>query len=210
MKFKALLTCLDHVKTEWIILLDADALFVSPITADTVRQALDGRGLGMAEQTTIRGSRMTRQDFLQHYIRYSLAWLAPNATPPTLDEYRFFNSGVVLAHRAEIQRFADWAFDKATRATVPHQLGEHMISDQDYFQLWANTLHPGCCRTLSWAWNHSDLWDSDFPRPGARIMHFSNFCQGPRFAQVLRMAYYRRFYGASASVAPDASAQKEP
>jgi len=201
MKFQSLLACLEHVRAEWIILLDTDAIFAGAITADTVRRALAGHGLGMAEQTTIRGSRMTRKEFLDHYIHYSLAWLAPDAVPPALDAYRFFNAGVVLGQRTELHRLATWAFEKASQAMRPHQQGEHMISDQDYFQYWANTLHPGCCQTLPWAWNHSNLWDSGFPRTGAHIMHFSNFCHGPRFAQIFQMTYYRHFYGKSAPAA---------
>jgi len=201
MKFQSLLACLEHVQSEWIILMDTDAIFVDTLTTDTVRDALAGRGLGMAEQTTILGSHMTRKEFLDHYIHYSLAWLEPDAPPPTLNAYRFFNSGVVLGRRSELHRFATWALEKATLATRPHQLGEHMIADQDYFQFWTNTLHPGCCQTLPWSWNHSSLWDSGFPRSGAHIMHFSNFCHGPRLAQVLQMTYYRHFYAVSASAA---------
>lgn len=201
MKFQSLLACLEQVQAEWIVLLDTDAIFADTITTGTVRQALDGYSLGMAEQTTIRGSHMTRKEFLDHYINYSLAWLQPDAPTPTLDAYRFFNAGVVLGQRTELHRLATWAVEKANRATRPHQLGEHMIADQDYFQLWANTLHPGCCKTLPWSWNHCALWDSGFPRPGAHIMHFSNFCRGPRLAQTLQMAYYRHFYSKSAPAA---------
>jgi len=49
-------------------------------------------------------------------------------------------------------------------------------------------------RAQPFPWNHSNLWDSDFPRPGAHIMHFSNFCHGPQFAQISQMTYYRHFY----------------
>jgi hypothetical protein len=62
-----------------------------------------------------------------------------------------------------------------------------MVADQDYFQHWANTLHPGACAELPWEWNHCEWWDEDFPAPDARILHFSNFCLGPTTDSIDRM-----------------------
>ena len=68
-----------------------------------------------------------------------------------------------------------------------------MISDQDYFQVWTNNLYPGSCRELSWEWNHCEYWDTGFPRTGARIAHFSNFCNGPARDTAARMRALRGF-----------------
>ena len=64
----------------------------------------------------------------------------------------------------------------------------HMLADQDYLRLWTNSRHPGSCTTLAWDWNHCEHWDDGFPRRGARIVHASNFCRGPRPAGSLRLA----------------------
>lgn len=187
-KFRALDACLRETDAERILLLDGDTRMVARIGADDVEQALAGRGLAMAEQTTIRRSGMSRADFREHYVRHSLAWLGGGAAPPSQDAFRYFNSGVVLARRDALAPLVAWALERMHAAGDAHQAGEHMIADQDYFQLWANTLHPGSCSTLSWHWNHCEHWDDGFPRAGARIVHASNFCLGPRRALSLRLA----------------------
>lgn len=187
-KFRALDACLRHTTAERVVLLDGDARFVARTSADDVERALDGRPLAMAEQTTIRGSGMTRADFLAHYATHSLPWLGGGAVPPPTDAFRFFNSGVVLARRDGLAPLVAWALDRMRAAGDAHQAGEHMIADQDYFQLWTNTLHPGTCTTLSWDWNHCEHWDEGFPRAGARIVHSSNFCRGPSRTGSLRLA----------------------
>ena len=187
-KFRALDACLQHTAAERIVLLDGDARFVAPVAMRDVERALGGRPLAMAEQTTIRGSGMTRADFLGHYVAHALAWLGAGAAPPALDAFRFFNSGVVLARRDGLEPLVGWALERMRAAGDAHQVGEHMIADQDYFQLWTNTLHPGSCTTLSWDWNHCEHWDEGFPRAGARIVHSSNFCRGPSRTGSLRLA----------------------
>ncbi len=203
LKFRALEACLRTTRAEHLILLDADTLVVRTIDDDDVVAALDGRRLGMVEQTTIRRSGMTRADFHRHYRRHALAWLAARGERSAsthdpiadLETFRFFNSGVVLGQRAELERIAAWALESATRPASSHQIGAHMIADQDYLQIWTNHLHPGSCATLPWQWNHCEHWDRGFPRPHARILHFSNFCRGPTLAQVTRMELQRRRTG---------------
>lgn len=187
-KFRALDACLRATRAERIVLLDSDTRVMAPVPSGDVERALDGRGLAMAEQTTIRGSGMTRADFLEHYVRHSLAWLGADAAPPPLEAFRFFNSGVLLARRDALAPLVAWALEQMRIRGDAHQVGAHMIADQDYFQLWTNTLHPGSCATLSWIWNHCEHWDDGFPRDGARILHASNFCRGPRRTLGLRLA----------------------
>ena len=187
-KLHALDACLRETRAERIVLLDGDARFVAPAEAADVEHALAGRPLAMAEQTTIRGSGMSRADFLEHYVRHPLAWLGRADAPPPLDAFRYFNSGVVLARRDGLEPFLAWALPRMRQAGDAHQAGEHMIADQDYLQLWTNTLQPGCCTTLPWEWNHCEHWDDGFPRRGARIVHSSNFCRGPSRTGSLRLA----------------------
>lgn len=191
-KLEAMNLCLEAADSEFFMLFDADALVIRPTTADDLRQALDGRGLAMAEQTTLRGTGWGRQDFHRHYVEHTLAWLAPDAPPPPERDFRFFNSGVVPGRREEWRRLLNWARDKVRSTGGDHRVGKHMIADQDYFQFWVNTLHPGCCVELPWTWNHCEHWDGNFPDPRARILHFSNHCLGPGRRQPVRMALARR------------------
>ncbi len=191
-KFRALAGALEHMKRPWLILLDADTLMVRDIQTRHVEEALDGHGLGMVEQSTILGSNMTREDFLQHYVRHTLTFMGTEATPP-LTDFRYFNSGVVLGRRRDLKEVTKWALQVVMRQRSDHQVGKHMIADQDYFQYWSNSLYPGSTRALPWYWNHCEHWDDGFPRPGALVLHFSNFCLGPFPRQVIRMLLIRRF-----------------
>ncbi len=184
-KFTALEAMLTHTESPWVMLMDADAVLVRDLGARDIRRALDGRGLGMVEQTTIVNSDMRRPQFREHYQSHSLAWLDPGAQPPSLEEFRFYNSGVVLARRGEMERFSAWASGMLAQRPGDHRVGEHMVADQDYFQYYANNLRPGACQELPWYWNHCQHWDQDFPRPGAYVAHFSNFCLRPGWRQTL-------------------------
>jgi hypothetical protein len=195
LKFVSLKRCLEGGSYDFIIQLDADALFAARVETRQLSEALGAFRLGMVEQTTIKGSTMGRADFLDHYRRHSLALIAPQAPPPSLDRFRYFNSGFVLGRAEEMVRVADWALSRIGEIEASggsHQIGAHMIADQDYFQFWAHNLHPGCCTALPWYWNHCDFWDEGFPRPDARVVHFSNFCQGPDQQGLKRIAAYRR------------------
>lgn len=188
-KFLAIEACLRSTDARHLMILDADTVVTTNIDTAVVERSLDGLPLGMAEQSTIRGSTMDRSDFLDHYRRHSLAWIAPGVAAPDVERFRFFNSGVVLGARDELERLANWARETVDRTGPRHEIGSHMIADQDYFQVWTNSLHPGTCRTLSWKWNHCEHWDENFPRRGAYVLHFSNFCNGPTSRTLARMAW---------------------
>jgi hypothetical protein len=202
LKFAALEQCLDATRARTILLLDADAVFVRRVEAAELDAALDGHPLGMVEQTGIRGSSMGRSQFLDHYVRHSLDFLAPGEPPPPLADFRFFNSGVVIGRREELASLVSWARARMAATEGEHRVGEHMIADQDYFQVWANHVRRNFCAGLDWSWNHCEHWDEPFPRAGARIAHFSNFCRGPRRADIGRMREARRgrLVGADARV----------
>jgi GT2 family glycosyltransferase len=159
-------------------MLDADTVLVRPLSEEDVDAALGGAGLGLVEQETIVGSETTRSEFLDHYCRHTLAFLEPGAAPPALDAFRYYNSGVVLGRRAELEGLSTWALASIDAAERPYLVGEHMIADQDYVQYWANGPAQGRTVALSWDWNHCEHWHEPFPRAGARVLHFSNFCNG--------------------------------
>lgn len=171
---------------------DADAVLVRRLTATDVEVGLGDRALAMVEQTTVTGSTMGRPEFLRHFVDHALRYLAPALPAPELAGFRFHNSGVVLVRALELRNFLDWA-DRARAATDgSHQVGAHMIADQDYLQVWANVLRRGQCADLDGGWNHCEWWDAGFPQPDARILHFSNFCNGPPFPTARRMEMARR------------------
>lgn len=189
-KFEALSACLAAGSHEWIVLVDADAVLARTLTERRLRRAIGAAGFGMVEQKGIRGSSMDRGAFLDHYARHTLAFLAPGAVPPAVGDFRYYNAGVVIGARWAWEAFVPWALETMS-ARGEHQVGEHMIADQDYLQYWANNLHPGSCVELPWHWNHCEWWDDGFPRPGVLFAHFSNFCHGPAPATLARMQRLR-------------------
>jgi hypothetical protein len=192
-KFRALEACIRSSDEDLLLFLDADALLLKPLDDQLVRAALNGHLLGMVEQTTVTGSAMSRAAFWEHYRQHSLAFIAPDLAPPALPSFRFFNSGVILGHRLAIAAVTRWALAQISRSSSDHNIGQHMIADQDYFQVWTNNLYPGTCQELQWEWNHCEYWDTGFPRSGARIAHFSNFCNGPEPDTAARMRVLRFF-----------------
>lgn len=191
-KFDAWRSCLELSDDDLVVHLDADAVLVAPLTDADLRDALGSRDLAMVEQTWIVDSDMDRAAFLAHYVEHSHAYLAPLLPAPTLESFRFFNSGVIVFRRLELRNLLRWVDE--VRASVPehHGVGEHMIADQDYLQVWANEFHRGACAELAAGWNHCPLWDRDFPDPGARIIHLSNFCNGPPVPTALALQDLRR------------------
>jgi hypothetical protein len=190
-KFRALEACLRSSDEELLLFLDADALLLRPLDDRRMRAALNQHLLGMVEQTTVTGSAMNRAAFWEHYRRHSLAFIAPDLAPPLPSSFRYFNSGVILGHRVGVDAVTRWALAEIGRSGSDHTIGQHMIADQDYFQVWTNTLYPGTCQELPWKWNHCEYWDTGFPRSGARIAHFSNFCNGPAPDTAARMRALR-------------------
>lgn len=192
LKFQSLEQCLRHFSHDWILQLDADVVLARPLRESDLRDALRGAAMGMVEQKGIRGSHMNRTTFLDHYVRHTLALLDPAAPAPRWEDFRFYNSGVVVAPRSTWEQLVSWALRTLIGIPGDHQVGEHMIADQDYFQYWANSLHPGSCRELPWYWNHCEHWDTSFPKRGVLFAHFSNFCRGPAENTPERMRALRR------------------
>jgi N-acetylglucosaminyl-diphospho-decaprenol L-rhamnosyltransferase len=162
-----------------VLMLDVDAVVVAPLTARELAGLLGGRDFAMAEQPGITGSAMSRTDFLEHYVTHALPAIDPDAAPPSLADFRYYNSGVVVARPEPLRELATFALDRYADRDRAHVRGAHMVADQDYVQFWCTTLRPGTCSDLSTDWNHCRWWDADYPRPAARIRHLSNFTQGP-------------------------------
>lgn len=190
-KFRALQDCLAHSDAELVLYLDADAVFTRSVAAAEVAAALAGRGLGMVEQTPPPGAGYGRERFHDHYCRHTHRWFGAPGDPPPFAAFRYFNSGVVLARRAPLGALCEWALQSVTQRGPQHEVGAHMIADQDYFQYWAHALHPDSATALDWSWNHCAHWHGDFPRPGARIAHLSNACQGPTRRTIWRLRALR-------------------
>ena len=187
-KFYALAAFLRVTCGRHLLLLDADAVITRKITAEMLAGALQDRHLAMSEQTGIINSAMTRQDFIDHYRNHVLQWFENNRDAALDPEaFRFYNSGIVIGERAAFEAVAAWALAEVGGRAPEHRVGEHMITDQDYFQYWCNQLHPDSCTQLPWYWNHCEHWDVPFPRADALITHFSNFCLGPRRLLAMRM-----------------------
>lgn len=192
LKFRAIEACLERFDLPWMVNLDADVVLARPLRGQDIATALAGAGLGMVEQTCIRGSAMDRAGFLDHYRIHSLAAIAPQAPVPALDTFRYYNSGVVVAASKVLRDLVRWAHDTIAGHTGEYQSGEHIITDQDFFQYWANQLHPESVRELPWYWNHCEHWDEGFPRRGVLFAHYSNFCLGPARSTEKRMRGLRR------------------
>jgi GT2 family glycosyltransferase len=161
------------------ILIDADCLVVNKLDAEDVLNALAGSDFALVEQTTIRGSSMSRTDFLDHFNHFSLPVIDPTAAPPDEDTFRYWNSGVVLAKAPALQELCDFALGLWKQTSHTHIVGDHMVADQDYFQYWGAVHRPGSVTTVPSEWNHCYWWDLDYPKQSAKIRHYSNFCRGP-------------------------------
>jgi len=191
-KLDALALCLERSGAARFLLLDADAVLMRPIGEAEVHAALGGRGMAMTEQKRIVGTGLDRRALYEHYCRVSLRFHAPGLAPPGFDDFRYFNSGVVLLERETARTALDWTLARVREAPGPQRVDEEMVADQDHLQVWTNSIRPGCCTELPWYWNHCEHWDEDFPRPDAWIAHFSNFCAGPAPATARRMRRLRR------------------
>jgi lipopolysaccharide biosynthesis glycosyltransferase len=171
----------------YILQLDADAVLVKDLTPELIIDQLRSHSFAMMEQTAIKGSNNNRQFFLNHFIEHTMVWFGKKTMPPSIDTFRYFNSGVVLSTGVAMVAFLSWCQSMIEQKPAHHRVGQHMIADQDYFQYWLNTLHPGQCNTLPWYWNHCEHWHDSFPQAGALICHFSNFCNGPDTNTAKRM-----------------------
>ena len=161
-KFELWREMLNRSNAEILIHLDADAVMVKELTAEAVKKVLGDFDLGMVEQGQIIGeSKFGKIELYQHYLHHTHRYIAPDLDPPSLDDFTFFNSGVVIFRRAELERFLDWFESVSVKLDGTYSLGEHMIADQDFLQIWANEIRPSGSTKLPPTFNHSPLWHVD-------------------------------------------------
>lgn len=185
-KFDVMDACLRSGSHPYVLVMDADAVVGRPISQDMVQQALAGQGLGLVEQTSVRGSTTDRSALKAHYRNHTLAWFSIQAPPSK--GFHYYNTGVILSKRAALRELVDWALGHLAGHCSTHLVGQHMIADQDYIQFWVHEKRPGICRRLPWYWNHCAHWDNGFPDPRALVHHLSFFCRAPRLHHVLLMS----------------------
>lgn len=178
-KFTSWQKCLEGGNHELIIHLDVDAVIVKPISEVDVEAALGDKEIAMIEQSVIIGTDHDREFFYEHFLNNAKLALTPDLRPPSLEEFRHYNSGVVVFRRAELERFLYWINDQYFIEHHREPFAGRMIADQEFLQVWCNVVHRNVCAELPPDWNHCWLWDEEFPHPNARILHFSNFTYGP-------------------------------
>lgn len=178
-KFASWQKCLESGNHEFIIHIDVDAVIVNPICEGDVVDALGNKQMAMIEQSVIIGTDHDREFFYEHFLNNAKSALTPDLRSPSLEEFRHYNSGVVVFRRDELERFLYWVNDQHFIEHHREPFAGRMIADQEFLQVWCNVVHRNACAELPPDWNHCWLWDEEFPHPKARIMHFSNFTYGP-------------------------------
>lgn len=191
-KFVALEQCLAAFADDTVLMIDVDAILTERISEPHVEAILGDHPIAMVEQKCTLGEGKHRRDFLRHYTNVTLAAISPGAAAPRLEDFRYFNSGVVFLRRDEATRIIRWV--RGIVAERPGVLShdERIIADQDFLQVWTNTIRPGSCRELDWRYNHCGLWHEGYPRGGAVIHHFSNYLRGPDLEGLAAMRALRR------------------
>lgn len=192
-KFDTLSALVKQEPRAVIMQMDADAILARNLAGADVVAELKRHPFAMLEQAAVIGSGNDRSFFLEHYVNHTMAWFGDKRAPPRLHSFRYYNSGVLLCTAEALTEFLQWCKPSITSKPDHHRVGQHMIADQDYLQYWLNTVHPGMCRSLPWFWNHCEHWHDGFPRPGARVYHFSNFCHGPDATTTARMSHFLEY-----------------
>lgn|GEM_PF-795235 len=178
-KFAALERCVATFADETVLMIDVDAILTAPIDAAHVEAILGDHPIAMVEQERTLGECKDRRDFLRHYTDVTLAAISPGARAPRLEEFRYFNSGVVFLRRDEAFQIIGWVREIVAERPGVLSHGNRIVADQDFLQVWTNTIRPGRCRDLDWHYNHCRLWHEGYPRKDAVIHHFSNYLRGP-------------------------------
>jgi GT2 family glycosyltransferase len=180
-KFELWHRILELSEFDYFVHIDSDAVFVDHLSEGEIREYLKESFLGMVEQNEIVGEvDFGITNLYQHYLNFSHKYILPDAQPVELSKFRFFNSGVVIFNREGLVRFLEWFEEIVGNLDGSFAIGPHMIADQDFLQIWANEIEPESAVSLPSVLNHSPLWHRDFPDSKAKIIHLSNFCNGPK------------------------------
>ena len=192
-KFDALKACINHFADHPdAIMIDADVVTVDRIESNDVAAILTDRPMAMVEQKQTLASGIVRQTLYEYYCDVTLPSIMEELPPPDMDAFRYFNSGVVIVERAHAIKLIDWAEKQIHIWRAGSRTHEHLIADQDFIQVWANSVCPEASSELPWQYNHCALWHEDFPRQGGIFLHFSNFCRGPTLQTLSEVHALRR------------------
>jgi N-acetylglucosaminyl-diphospho-decaprenol L-rhamnosyltransferase len=171
--------------------LDADASFTRNFSSDLLIRHLGQFSIGMVEQPLVLGDNpLSRRDLYEHYLKVSHAAVSPLSQRPSFHSFRYFNTGFVVFRRRALENFLYWVEGKLP--SVPREIDGCMVADQDLMQVYANAVAPDEVINLDWSWNHCEWWDETFPNPSAKVIHMSNFGNGPLASQMNRRAVLSR------------------
>ena len=172
---------------EIFVHLDADASFTRNFSFQLLEHDLGQFSMGMVEQPRVLGETpLSRRDLYDHYLSVTHAAVSPLSQKPSFQSFRYFNTGFVVFRRRALENFLYWVEDKLP--SVPREIDGCMVADQDLLQVYSNEVAPDEVRQLDWSWNHCEWWDESFPNPAAKVIHMSNFCNGPLASQMNRRA----------------------
>jgi N-acetylglucosaminyl-diphospho-decaprenol L-rhamnosyltransferase len=172
---------------EIFVHLDADASFTGNFSPDLLESDLGHYSIGMVEQPRVLGDNpLSRKDLYEHYLKVAHAAVSPLSQKPSFQSFRYFNTGFVVFRRQALENFLYWVENKLP--SVPREIDGYMVADQDLMQVYANEVASDEVINLDWSWNHCEWWDESFPNPTAKVIHMSNFCNGPLTSQMNRRA----------------------
>ncbi len=191
LKFKSSEQALSESNEQLFLHLDADASITQAFSTERLIEGLGEKSIAMVQQTRVVSEHpLGIRELYEHYLQVSSRAVNTGASKPTLEKFKYFNTGFVLFRRKALENFLFWAYQKLE--TLPREIDGHMIADQDLIQVYVNEIAPDEVAELDWSWNHCQWWDEDFPNPEAKVLHMSNFCQGPAAAQMNRLASLSR------------------
>jgi len=177
-KFSAIEAVLHEFDNELLLMIDADCRVSQPWNSSDLSDLLQDADFALAEQPGITGTAMNRASFLEHYLSVSLPGVLPHGAPPGLEEFRYYNTGVVLGRRRAWTQMLQFA-QKCAGSDNSLEINDQMVADQDIIQVWLNSTDEARVAVLDVeVWNASDLW-CDVDNDQAKVIHHSNFCQGP-------------------------------
>ena len=190
-KFKIWEETLSKSDAQFFLHLDADASVTATFSLTSLLNELGDKSIGMVQQSKVLGiNPLGKKELYDHYVKVSHQAVNGVAPPPLLQDFKYFNSGVVLFRRKSLENFLAWASE--ILLVMPREIDGNMVADQDMLQVFANEIVPEEVKELDWKWNHCQWWDENFPSSHAHIIHMSNFCQGPTSIQMSKLAILSR------------------
>jgi GT2 family glycosyltransferase len=190
-KFKVWGETLRKSDAHFFLHIDADASATESFSLKLLLDNLGEKSIGMVQQPKVLGQHpLGKKQLYDHYVKVSHKAINNVISPTSIQDFKYFNSGVVLFRRQSLENFLAWTSE--ILPIMPREIDGNMVADQDMLQVYANEIVPEEVKELDWKWNHCQWWDEDFPSPEAHIIHMSNFCQGPTAFQMGKLASLSR------------------